>query len=222
MAINKNMVHQTEEQFEMQTPEQWKAFSHPLRLRILELLADEAHTNEELAAAIGEQSGKLYFHTKKLLDAGLIVLDCTRQKGPITEKLYRAVARRFVAATPVKGGKMPPLEQPIAAGLDLYRATWNETNGLDGQTELGFHLILPLGSERHAEFVKRVQALFDDFRASGSDAPEAQKVALTVLMHSLDTQKEQKDAATTTDGSGSADGDSADGDSAADPRGQRG
>ena len=181
------------ELFEMQTPEQWKAFSHPLRLRILEELAREPRTNEELAAALGEQSGKLYFHTKKLLDAGLIALDSTRQKGPITEKLYRAIARRFTAPAPVKGGKMPPLEPYLVAGLDLYRSAWAETGGLPDQIEGGFHLVLPLEPERRAEFVARVRALFKDFREAGSEAPNAQKIALTVLIHSAETQRTDKE-----------------------------
>lgn len=180
------------EQFVMQTPEQWKAFSHPLRLRILEELAGEPRTNEELAAALGEQSGKLYFHTKKLLDAGLIVLDSTRQKGPITEKLYRAVACRFTAPVPVKGGKTPPLEQYLVAGLDLYQSTWHETGGLPNQIEGGFHLVLPLEPERRAEFTTRVRALFEDFKEASSTAPDAQKIALTVLMHAVETRKDDK------------------------------
>lgn len=196
----------------MQTPEQWKAFSHPLRLRILELLAEEARTNEELAAALGEQSGKLYFHTKKLFDAGLIVLDRTRQKGPITEKLYRAVACRFLAPTPVKGGSTPPLERAIAAGLDLYRASWAITGGLAGQSELGFHLVLPMGPERRADFIARVRALFDDFQAEELNTPGAEVIALTVLMHSVDKKmdkKETKDGnakGTAIEGTASADG----------------
>ena len=193
--------------FEMQTPEQWKAFSHPLRLRILEELAGEPRTNEELAAALGELSGKLYFHTKKLLDAGLIVLDSTRQKGPITEKLYRAVARRFTAPTPVKGGKTPPLELYLAAGLDLYRSAWAETSG--ELAELGFHLVLPLEPERRAEFAVRVRALFEDFKAAGSEAQDAQKTALTVVLHTLDRSKEdakEKKDAPKMDNAGSAGG----------------
>ncbi len=190
--------------FEMQTPEQWKAFSHPLRLRILEELASEPRTNEELAAALGEQSGKLYFHTKKLLDAGLIVLDSTRQKGPITEKLYRAVARRFTAPAPVKGGKIPPLEQYLAAGLTLYRSSWAETNG--ELAELGFHLVLPVAPERRAEFAGRVRALFEDFQAAASEAQDAEKVALTVVIHSLDGRNDdakEKKVVLTENGNGS-------------------
>ena len=179
----------TEQPYEMQTPDQWKAFSHPLRLRILELLAEDARTNEEMAAALGEQSGKLYFHTKKLLDAGLIVLASTRQKGPITEKLYKAVARRFTAPALTKGGPVPPLAGLVALGLDFYRTVWEETGGLPDQGELGFHLVLPLEPERRKEFAGRVRALFDDFKASGSEAPDAKMVALTVLMHEADTQK---------------------------------
>jgi len=38
-------------------------------------------TNEELAHELGVPSGKLYVHTKKLLDAGLIISAGSRQKG---------------------------------------------------------------------------------------------------------------------------------------------
>ena len=178
-----------EQPYEMKTPEQWKAFSHPLRLRILEKLAREAQTNEELAAALGEQSGKLYFHTKKLLDAGLIVLESTRQKGPITEKLYKAVARQFTLPTPVKGGETPPLEAALLSGLALYRSAWEDTGGLIGHTELGYHLVLPLEPARRREFSARLQALAAEFKNAASNAPSAEPAALTVFLHSFDREK---------------------------------
>src|SRR5579884_2077607 len=77
------------------TPLQWKAMSHPLRLAIVRLLRVRAMTNEELAREIAVASGKLYFHTKMLLQAGLILPAGTRQKGAIIEKLYRATAMHF-------------------------------------------------------------------------------------------------------------------------------
>src|SRR5476651_1264141 len=86
---------------------QAKGLSHPLRVGILRRLIEEAHTNEELADQLGVASGKLYFHTRKLLDLGMIALVGTRQKGPLTEKLYRATARRFTLPAPVKGGEVP-------------------------------------------------------------------------------------------------------------------
>lgn len=206
---------ETEQPLEMQTPDQWKAFSHPLRLRILELLAEDARTNEELATLLGEQSGKLYFHTKKLLDAGLITLESTRQKGPITEKLYKAVARQFTAPAPVKSGPVPPLAGLVTLGLDFYRTVWEETGGLPDQYEFGGHLVLPLEPERRREFVERVQALFDDFKASGSEASDAKKVALTVLIHEADMPKKdakemEKNNALAENSAFAADGSSAD------------
>lgn len=202
-----NLTVGPKDHFEMETPTQWKAFSHPLRLRILKLLAEEAHTNEELAAALGEKSGKLYFHTKKLLDAGLIILESTRQKGPNTEKFYRAVARRFTAPTPVRDGTTPRLETMLGLALELYRSAWQESSGLIQQTEFGFHLILPLDPLRRAEFVARLQALRNDFKASGSAVPDSQPVVLTVLMHSLDSREDQteQNAALSIASTGSAD-----------------
>ena len=207
-------MERTDEPFVIETPAQWKAFSHPLRLRILERLAGGPQTNEELAAALGEQSGKLYFHTKKLLDAGLIVPDSTRQKGPITEKLYKAVGHGFTTPAPVKGGAAPPLEPALAAGLDLYRASWRETGGLAGRTELGFHLVLPHDPERRAEFIERLQALADDFQESASDAPGAEMLALTALLHEVNTRgkkTKEKDDAPENDGTFRIDSSLADG-----------
>src|SRR3954451_2559593 len=74
-------------------PEQLKALGHPLRLRVLELLGDEAVplTNRELANRLGVEPGHLHFHVRMLLKAGLIELmpdGATRREKP-----YRAVAR---------------------------------------------------------------------------------------------------------------------------------
>jgi len=171
----------------LQSSAQWKALSHPLRLGILRLLIDAELTNEELADRLGVASGKLYFHTKRLRDAGLIVPAGTRQKGPLTEKLYRAAARRFLAPEPVKGGDSPPLEAAIWAGLELYRSTWQATNGLAGQLEYGFHMVLPQAPERRRELVTRLQALLADFRdPAASEIPGGTApIAFTVLLHAV-------------------------------------
>ena len=177
--------------------ESWKALSHPLRLGILRLLTNDALTNEELAKQLGVASGKLYFHTKKLLDAGFIAPAGTRQKGPLTEKLYRAVARRITLPDPVKGGDSPPLEPLLMAAVELYQNTWQATNGLQGQTEGGYHLVLPQTPEKRREFVERLQALVHDFKEfASSDSPDNTPVALTLLIHAVplptNTISEQK------------------------------
>jgi DNA-binding transcriptional ArsR family regulator len=74
-------------------PEQLKALGHPLRLRVLELLGDEAVplTNRELANRLSVDPGHLHFHVRMLLKSQLIELvtdGATRREKP-----YRAVAR---------------------------------------------------------------------------------------------------------------------------------
>lgn len=183
--MEKQGEYETPDEFCLDTPARLKAFSHPTRLAILEqLAASSLQTNEELAAALAIASGKLYFHTKRLLDAGLIEPAGTRQKGPITEKLYRATAARYVLPPLVKGGDAPPLARTIAAALSLYESTWAETGGLPGSLEWGFALVLPHSPERRREFVQRLRAVFDDFR-EGSDDPDAALLALSVLLHDV-------------------------------------
>src|SRR3954471_7066413 len=74
-------------------PGQLKALGHPLRLRVLELLGDEAVplTNRELANRLGVDPGHLHFHVRMLLKAKLIEL--VTDGASKREKPYRAVAR---------------------------------------------------------------------------------------------------------------------------------
>jgi DNA-binding transcriptional ArsR family regulator len=77
----------------IERPEQLKALGHPLRLRVLELLGEEAVplTNRELANRLGVDPGHLHFHVRMLLKAGLIEL--VTDGASKREKPYRAVAR---------------------------------------------------------------------------------------------------------------------------------
>jgi DNA-binding transcriptional ArsR family regulator len=75
---------------ELTNPAQLKALGHPLRLKVLQALAesDESLTNRELAERLAVDPGHLHFHVRMLHRAGLIEL------APSTgrEKPYRAVA----------------------------------------------------------------------------------------------------------------------------------
>ncbi len=58
----------------MEEDEKFEAISHPLRIKILELLSKRAMGFSELKRELGiESSGKLDFHLKKL--KGLVILD---------------------------------------------------------------------------------------------------------------------------------------------------
>jgi DNA-binding transcriptional ArsR family regulator len=189
-----------ETNFTLQSQKHFKAFSHPLRLAILRLLATEAKTNEELAKALGVASGKLYFHTKTLLEAGLIEPAGTREKGHLTEKLYRTVAQQFVAS-PTLDGSAPPLEALVSGGLALYRTSWEarEAREVSGQQhfgELGAHLVLPHLPEQRAAFEKALRELFHNFKetAVAPDTPGAEPLALSFLFHQVPNNKPEEES----------------------------
>src|SRR3954468_14466177 len=75
-------------------PEQLKALSHPLRLKVLQALGETGRplTNRDLAEVIGVDPGHLHFHVRMLHRAGLIEL---AEGGRGREKPYRPVARNL-------------------------------------------------------------------------------------------------------------------------------
>jgi predicted ArsR family transcriptional regulator len=78
------------------TPEEAKALSHPLRIRILRLCLDEALTNKQLAARLGRDPGTVLHHVRTLVRTGFLVAEEVRQgeKGAL-EKPYRATGRSW-------------------------------------------------------------------------------------------------------------------------------
>lgn len=70
--------------------EQVRALAHPLRLRLLELFAQQPRTAKQAAEVLGEPPTRLYHHVAALERAGLIRLKETRQNRGTTEKYYEA------------------------------------------------------------------------------------------------------------------------------------
>ena len=167
----------------LDTPARLKAISHPLRLGILRVLDDQALTNEELAKALKVASGKLYFHTMKLLEVGMIELAGTRQKGPLTEKLYRAAISGFLA--PDEDRSKAYFSAPLQAALDLYRNTWNEVG--DPHGVVAYHYLTNHTPESEAKLVKRLFVLFEEFQESAvpAETPGSRQISLMLLMHGL-------------------------------------
>lgn len=73
-----------------------KALAHPLRVRILSLLDENVMSPSEIAGRIDEPIGNVSYHTRQLLDLGLIKLVReTRRRGAI-EHHYSAEARPLI------------------------------------------------------------------------------------------------------------------------------
>jgi len=137
----------------------WKAVSHPLRHALLRVLGKREMTNEELAKELGVASGKLYFHTKKLLDAGLIEPAGTRQKGHLTEKLYRKVGTGFFIPTN-EDGSAPPLYHFIENSLRLYAEAWENAEG-NKLPQRGYHVMKYLPRDSMLEVDRRLLEILD-------------------------------------------------------------
>ena len=80
---------------EIDSLEQVRLLSDPLKLKLLQLFATEPRTTREAAEELGEGVTKLYRHVDALQAAGLLeVVDEARKRGTV-ERRFGAVARRF-------------------------------------------------------------------------------------------------------------------------------
>jgi len=79
-----------------------RALAHPLRLRIMELFAEQPRTTMQVAALLGEPPTRLYHHVAALERVGLLRLTETRKKRGTVERWYEAVARTLQTPRPEK------------------------------------------------------------------------------------------------------------------------
>jgi DNA-binding transcriptional ArsR family regulator len=88
-------------------PSQLKAFAHPTRIRLLEMLIAQAMTTKQLGDAMGMSAARAHYHLKFLERAELVKQVFRREKAGIIEKYYRAVSRKFVVTRSVGGFAEP-------------------------------------------------------------------------------------------------------------------
>jgi DNA-binding transcriptional ArsR family regulator len=74
--------------------EQAEALLKPQRVEVLRQLA-EPGTCGEVAARLGQTSQRVYYHVKRLVDAGLVDLVSERRVRGINEGIYQAAARSY-------------------------------------------------------------------------------------------------------------------------------
>lgn len=75
--------------------EQVRLLSDPLKIKIIQALAETGHTAKEVADALGDNVTRLYRHIDALLDAGLVEVVRETPKRGTVERTFRAVAKRF-------------------------------------------------------------------------------------------------------------------------------
>lgn len=75
---------------------QLKCISDPFRIKLLELLAIEAKTGQQLADELEIPRAKIHYHLAELEKQGIIELVKTEQKHSIIQKFYAPVAKQIV------------------------------------------------------------------------------------------------------------------------------
>jgi predicted ArsR family transcriptional regulator len=160
------------------TPEEAKALSHPLRIRILRLCLDEALTNKQLAARLGRDPGTVLHHVRTLVRTGFLVAEEVRQgeKGAL-EKPYRATGRSWSLSLDVD----PATEHTASqAMLEAFLAELAEA-GPDATT--GFsRLALTLDKASLQDLQGRLQEVLDEFADRPPD-PDGEPYGLFLAMH---------------------------------------
>jgi DNA-binding transcriptional ArsR family regulator len=183
---------------ELQNAGEIKAFAHPLRIRILHVLADCVATNQEIAAELVEPPARVFHHLHALSDAGLIELVETRISGKNVEKFYRATARHFILRP--EGGVFG--ETRVAAlGVELDRirhealessAIWHEASPQLLRQAARLH------PDRLAAFHERLRALVHEFwPPATNENGELPKSVLTILTYREPPDSQREPGSTT-------------------------
>lgn len=95
-----------------------RALSHPLRVRILEILSERVASPNDLSTELGVDLGHIAYHTRTLDRCGCLELVDTAQRRGATEHFYRAADRTGLSWIP----------------LDLDERGWEEVSSILEQT----------------------------------------------------------------------------------------
>ena len=118
-----------------------KALADPLRLRIIRLMGEGAHTQprnftvKQLAAELCEPPTKLYRHVKKLLEVGLIQVAELRLVGGIVEQHYRVAQAGFAISTKESDLATDEIMAAGAAAIEDFLTRYQDALH-DGRTRL--------------------------------------------------------------------------------------
>jgi DNA-binding transcriptional ArsR family regulator len=155
----------------LSTEQQIKAYVHPVRMSIIDLLAEKKHTISEVAKKFGVHPATITHHFKLLQRVGFIKLVEKRDAGRNIEKYYRAVALNFE----VKLSKDKPVNKK-ALGLSILRNSLStaikQVRDEDGKPVIALMESARLKAKDVSKFQKKLMSLLRNFRSSDSGSGE--------------------------------------------------
>ncbi len=178
-------------EFVIQDIETLRAISDPLRIRLLELMA-QPQTVKEIATQLGVGKTKLYYHLNLLEKHGIIRVVRTRVVSGIIEKSYQVTAFSFRPAkelllhdTEGKAQGVAIIESILdATSADLTHSfkTGKVALGKEAQEKqlLMGRVVMSLTPEQAASFYERLEALLTEVSQYEKPATGAQSYSLTI------------------------------------------
>lgn len=101
--------------FVIETPEQMKAVSDPLRIQLIIMLMKDALTGKQIGELLGHSASRIHYHLKELEAHGFVYVDRTEEKNGIIQKFYRASAFDFVVSDEL----LPHIEEDTMFGQEI-------------------------------------------------------------------------------------------------------
>jgi predicted ArsR family transcriptional regulator len=156
------------------TSEETRAMAHPLRLRIIRILYDEALSNQMLATRLGEHPATVLHHVRTLVRTGFIE-PAGEQPGArgTVEKLYRTTGKSWQLSF----DSDPAVDEVSRAGVAAFIQEVGET---DGNADMS-RLALVLRPERLETLKRRLAAVLEQF--AGDDDPDGERWAVFLAFH---------------------------------------
>ncbi|GIH67514.1 MULTISPECIES: winged helix-turn-helix domain-containing protein [Microbispora] len=171
--------------------EQAEALLKPQRIEVLRQLA-VPRTCTEVAAVLDQTPQRVYYHVKRLVEAGLVDQVSERRVRGITEGIYQASARSYWLSPGLVGriGGLRRRQDELSLGylLDLMEEVQADIAALDRTApelpSIGVSGEVRVPPERRQQFLADLRtALQDLFTRYGGDEGDAFKLAVACYPH---------------------------------------
>ncbi|QYC44693.1 hypothetical protein Nocox_35670 [Nonomuraea coxensis DSM 45129] len=166
--------------------EQAEALLKPQRVEVLRQLA-EPRTCSEVAVALGQTPQRVYYHVKRLVEAGLVDQVAERKVRGISEGIYQAGARSYWLSPRLVGriGGLRRARDELSLGylLDLMEEVQEDIAALDRTApelpSVGLSGEIHVRAEQRGQFLAELQTMLQDlFTRYGGAEGDAFKLAV--------------------------------------------
>ncbi|GIF73656.1 transcriptional regulator [Asanoa siamensis] len=166
--------------------EQAEALLKPQRIEVLRQLA-EPRTCTEVGAQLGQSPQRVYYHVKRLVEAGLVTQVSERKVRGISEGIYQAGARSYWLSPRLVGriGGLRRAQDELSLGylLDLMEEVQADIGALDRTApelpSIGLSGEIHIRPEQRPEFLADLQSTLQElFTRYGGAEGDAFKLAV--------------------------------------------